>query len=282
MKKNLIMGLGVLSILLMIIACNQEKGVLSELKQDVPALPFAQTFPTFTQSTTVGGIRIPDHSRIILSEDGTSVTFQFPENVFWVTQDDEGNVVKLAARTYVCECSDGSCNVLHTGNDFGCLHGSCSGTCSGYYADEPPSTERNVSGGFIDLNQGVAVVTSEEEAENLLDYDPSMLALGEVQEGLQLLKLHQVAILNGDYDVREPSRTIAFNFYGTLIGVNLPISYIQTLENHGSFKNVSCFCRNGRIGCILRGDGTGGIWICSGDGCSSCAMIVEDDSPGQD
>jgi len=278
--KTLIYGrtLYLWGILLFWVGCSSplslEKPILEQT-----SLPEELQAPTLTNQTTVGGLLLPDNSMIEVSEDQSEVTFTFPENIFFVREDEEGNPVMMRQIKYQCDCSgSGGCVVFHSGNSFGCLHGTCTGTCTGYFTDDGGSGHHRFSGGFVDLNQESNFIYKNDENSPLLAFHPIILELAETKDAMTLLDAmplgYQVQGFTG------PSKVVAFNFLGTQIGVQVPISFIESKDDPSAYKEVSCRCNSGTSGCVLQQLPDSNIWLCVGQQCSSCAMIVEDDGGG--
>ncbi len=243
-------------------------------------LALLSDIPAFTSNSSLAGLPLPDHSRITLSADKQSITFDFPEGVYFVQEDAEGKPSLHTTITYTCNCSasEGGCTVIHAGGDFGCLHGSCQGSCTGTYSDDGGNPQKDaLTGSFLDLNKGVSFLRSNEAVGALFAFRPFMLALPEAAEGRTMLSLHQVAALTQGH--AGPSRVVGINFYGTLAGISLPESYLATLPHAELLQTVTCACGAG-TGCVLR-EGEG-VAICVGGNCSSCAMTVEEGGPGKD
>jgi hypothetical protein len=225
---------------------------------------------------SAGGLRLPDGARIDLAEDQSSVTFVLPDGVFWVEETSSGELMRLTSKKYTCVCdgTEGSCSVLHTGMDFGCLHGSCSGTCTGAFGDGGNPGTTSVNGGFVDLTQGISFVKSHETAKKLLPFHAALLKMPEVQQGLETLKLHHVAFATGGHSLEGPSRIVGLNLYGTLVGMKLPESYIQTMEDATLLQEVNCYCESAPSGCVMINSGD--VYICGGYGCKVCTIEVSD------
>lgn len=282
--KNLIFLVSIIGFF--VTACGPQSIPLSESAEAklAPELPAELQLPALTQNSRAGNLKLPDNSQVMPSEDGSSVTFVFPENVFFVTQDETGEITMHKQKTYTCACSsDGSCSVLHTGNDFGCLHGGCTGSCTGSFSDDddPPSTDRH-AGGFVDLNQGISFVKSTEEFNSLLAFDPIILNHKEVKAGLKTVELQNLSFYLSGQDLDGPFKFVAMNFYGTLVASKVPLSFINESGGLSAFKEATCNCGSGSSGCLLVQRPDVELWICSGEGCSSCSMTVSDEPPGTD
>ncbi|MEM7656911.1 MAG: hypothetical protein AAF399_12335, partial [Bacteroidota bacterium] len=108
-------------------ACEQDPASIIKQKAEGEINFLAETsLPTYTQNAYVGGLKLPNRSEVILSEDQSSVTFVFPEGIKYVSYNEAGEIELLERKTYTCTCSEaGSCTVFNSGTSYGCLHGSC-------------------------------------------------------------------------------------------------------------------------------------------------------------
>lgn len=259
----------------LLMACDSDVKIeaMSEGSPDTPSV--ISVVPAFTEGSMLGELRLPDNSSIVLSDDGSSVTIEFPEGIYFVREDEEGNPSLQRTITYTCTCSStGAGTVAYVAGDFGCFHGGCTGSCNGAFMDDRGHRTDALVGGFVDLNQNATFLKSVEESEGLLAFDPIILALPEVEGGRVLLSLHHLAVLMGGYE--GPSRVLGANFYGTLVGISLPESYIATLSDAELLRTVTCNCGSGNSGCAVN-QNAGSFATCVGSGYSSCSMIVVDD-----
>ncbi|MEZ4775673.1 MAG: hypothetical protein R3D00_21005 [Bacteroidia bacterium] len=244
-------------------------GCTSDLRQEPYSLEASSehesalfAFPELTKDTYVGNIRIPDDTRVIPSEDGSSVTFELPENVFWVYENEEGEIVQTDAITYTCTCSgSGGCDVFNLKNTFGCLHGTCIGSCTGEF-EKPgePSTTRLAPGGlgtFMNEDAGIHWVDQHTDVSSLMPYSPVVMAKAGIKEKWDSFRtrlemdyaFHDK--LTGSTSKYEPTRIVAVNIMGTLGGFEVRESFYQGLLKKGiALREVSCLCKSGS-GCVL-------------------------------
>ncbi|MEO1808486.1 MAG: hypothetical protein AAFU33_27010, partial [Bacteroidota bacterium] len=113
----------------------------------------------------------------------------------------------------------------------------------------------------------------------------TVMDLPEIKEGLAMIDFHDKAVQKGGYDLESPSTLVAINFYGYLLGLDLPKAYIQTLDGHQNFQKTTCNCTEKGV-CwkeVLRGTYARlkdcfGVFNCSAKSCQ--LKTVSDDPPG--
>jgi len=270
--KTLISSYG-LCLWVIISLCTSCSGpiVSEEAELAQTSTPEALEAPAVAYKTKIGELLIPDNTSIEVAESQTEVKFTFPEGVYFV-EDQGGNIPSTFKEViYVCDChgpGPGGCTVIYYNNSFGCLQGRCSGLCTGYLRDENGSSNLNVAGGFIDLNQEVEFIDSRMDVSGLMEFHPVLLKLPEVQEALGRIKPVSSDI---------PSKIVGLNLFGNIVGVQVPVSEIE--KNPSAYREVSCKCRVGD-GCKLQQQPETCIWLCVGERCIQCAMIVKDENGG--
>lgn len=129
------------ALLLVIFSCDQESNKIQNTHDEALeafAIPDVLTITT----PLFEGLLLPIGTKVdIIDNGGTEVEFELPDEYRFLLKNRVTGEVSLGSRGgYRCTCSaSGACTVVY--NDqagFGCLHNSCSGTCSGTIVRDKP------------------------------------------------------------------------------------------------------------------------------------------------
>ena len=138
---------------------------------------------------------------------------------------------------------------------------------------------------YLDRETPFAFVTSVSEGNNLKVFDRAVLDLPEIKEGLAMVDFYDAAVEKAGYSLDEPYTLVAINFYGYLLGLELPNAYIQTLDGHQNFQKTTCNCTEPGVcwkelfrGTYARLKDCYRILNCSAKACQ--LKTVSDDPPG--
>jgi len=235
--------------------------------------------PIYTFQTVIDGIRFPDSTKVEFSEDGKRMRFQFPEGFRFVYREEGGEIGTTGRLWYVCTCSgSGGCSPYLSGVGAGCLHGTCSGSCSGEWVDDenPHHRPSQLEGAFVNLSYiGVTYVRSRAEFEKLVAFDSLVLNIPKIAETYSMLAMEQIGFmyLDPSYPNCE-MKIVAMNFYGSLIAAEVPVSFIEAKGGYDAFTLVKCKCLVGS-GCVPKPLPNGTV-VCQGGNCSKCAISPDD------
>ncbi len=294
MKTIHLQAIACVSLLFAIVACSPSLPPPT-IEQETQEIQFPQA-TGIAHNLSIGHIDIPDGSTYTLLDEGRRVKFTFAEGIKLIWKDASGNAFLSEGIEYVCTCSepDGNCPIIYLpggtsgGKDeFGCLQGSCQGTCTGGF-HEPPGFERSSApvsptNTFINLEQGITLVKDEEELDSLSPYDPAISPLITESSDAYFATFstdHIAATIQSALKqsrgeiVEETYRTVALNYYGTLVAIRLPVSYLRDHDLMSQVVDVSCQCIAPEGSCVLQESGN--VYICLGT-CQSCLLRVDDD-----
>jgi len=247
---------------------------------EVSASVVDSNYPSHTYQTKIGSIVLPDGSLVMLSADSSSVKFQFPEGVYWVGLDQQGDLELLAERTYECSCPEGGCTVVY--NEFfgwGCHDGPCRGIYTGKFLPSE-GTDRALypEGGFIDFGQGISLVESKTEEPKLFVFSELLLRIPQVQKAWNDFQVELIGhMIDNSPTFDQDHEYVAVNFFGVLAAIALPSETADSLRQTGfSLRDVSCWCNQPGTGdCELEQKGS--TIFCGGGGCVQCRMRIDED-----
>ena len=143
---------GVLSVLLFM-ACNKKEPEAVERTVTVPqdGPPACEKEMIAEKPVKVGetGVELPVGSRICITGDHREVRVQLPAGFAFLSTEENSTEKTLPVfATYACYCSaEGSaCSVFYAdGLGFGCLHSSCTGSCTGKITYKGYSVDRVIN-----------------------------------------------------------------------------------------------------------------------------------------
>jgi len=244
---------------------------------------FSQT--KILHNATVNGINLPDGTKAIRINK-SKVKFIFPKGFQLWYLDNNHHIQKMAESGYTCSCSSsGGCNVVYVKEQYGCMQGGCTGSCTGT-PGKGLANRDNIA--FVNLNQKISPVQSQKEFDSLsyipkfLLYDPQIA---------QMLKTYARSIYKKDVDINSVLKKIdthkGFNsdinnivyvqmkmlgykfIYGILVNDLTKAKSTNNMWNIAPSK-AKCECKSGTSGCT-----SGSIWgvkYCKGGSCTKCKM----------
>lgn len=276
------------SIVTLVMACEKKKS------PELVAPPVYAIDVFTTKPTTIEGsnLVLPVGSRIQAAEDGYSITVLLPTGYGFLYKDTSINKTSLRTLpvtgfgTYTCLCSGkgSSCQVFYQeqAGGFGCLHQSCSGTCTGSFVT--PQFQKII--GIINLSD--KGITIPDQTFTPVSFEPGakqwFFELPEVQEKIkaQYEDMYRRSA-KPDFKQLEASASaprhyvyVRMQLYGVDFYLVGPAALGQRQDLAGVvYAKASCKCGGTTSGCTT---GSGGIlgwkvYYCSGT-CNGCQLTV--------
>jgi hypothetical protein len=237
------------------------------------------------QNVSVNGVKLPNGTKAIRLTK-SKVKFVFPKGIQLWYLDNNNMVQKMEESGYTCSCSSsGGCDVVLAKGEYGCMQGSCGGSCTG----TPDKGIANTKLAFVDINQKIGPVKNQNEF-NSLKYIPSFLLLD--KQVRQILQSYAKNIYKNNADINKVLKYID-NHSGFDSDIN-SIIYVEIkmfgykfiygisvndLTNEKSTNNlweiappggVKCKCESGSSGCTS--GSVFGVKYCKGGSCTKCKM----------
>lgn len=245
--------------------------------------------PETVSNAYVGGLKLPDGTKVVKIDDST-VEFTYPKGIELWIGDDNGNVSKMYySGGYSCTCSgDNGCNVFYAGGDFGCSHGSCSGTCSGKHSKIANPKDLNCV--FVDTNKKLEPINNDTDFEELPYISEMVVKQEKVQK---ILKEFAKEIYGNNYksftdrvDNSHLNKSdindivfIKMKVYGFKFLYGISFNDLKPeVQKNNNFNRVyyggghSCNCDSGSSGCE-KGSSIG-VKYCKGGSCTTCTMTL--------
>lgn len=245
--------------------------------------------PETVSNVYVDGLKLPDGTKAVKTDDST-VEFTYPKGIELWIGDDNGNVSKMYySGGYSCTCSgNNGCNVFYAGGDFGCSHGSCSGTCSGKHSNIAKPKDLNYV--FVDTNKKLEPINNDTDFEKLLYISEMVVKQEKIQK---ILKEFAKEIYGNEYksytdriDNSHLNKSdindvifIKMKVYGFKFLYGISFNDLKPeVQKNNTFNKVyyggghSCSCDSGSSGC-KKGSSIG-VKYCKGGECTTCTMTL--------
>ena len=135
----------ILGALLLFLSCTNDGPHSSE--------PLDQNTRVLTEVAALGEFPLPVGSTVV--DTGSSLEIMLPGTLSFLMQDASGKVFQSPRAEYTCTCSGtNSCKTFYAEGEYGCLHSSCTGSCTG----TPSDAEKVVKWlGIVDMAKDVVV-----------------------------------------------------------------------------------------------------------------------------
>lgn len=266
----------------LLVACNSNDE-LNETRSEAVQKSIDNSFPRISVASKIGGVQLPDGT-IMDKVDNSNIKITFPKGYELWQLDENERFEVIFESSYTCTCSgENGCNVFYVKGEYGCSHGSCSGTCTGKFNNS------SANASFYVLNKASEMQSvTDEEFENL-PYIPGELVPHFNKEFEKFAKNiygdnYLKAINYIDTSRRKTSDIndimfVKMKMYGYkfVYGVNAK-ALNQNLMKSNSFTIAdaakhSCKCESGSSGCTA--DSSWGVKYCEGDSCTKCTMTVK-------
>lgn len=257
--------------------------VSTEIKEEYNKIP------KIIYNSYVENLKLPDGTRVEQVDD-SSIEFIYPKgHELWIYKNNK--ISKFSSSGYSCTCSgNNGCNVFYVKKNFGCAHGSCTGSCTGKHVPDIQQ-ERNVYYAFVDKTTATIKSITLEKEFSELKYLPSFILKD--REIQNKLKNYALSIYGTNYkkviNVIDKTKVEKSSFenivlvemkmlgYKFLYGVS--INHLKKeLQKSNNFKvsygGHSCNCSSGNSGC--KKDSSWGVLYCEGNGCETCIMTIKE------
>lgn len=254
-----------------------------------------------TKPTTIEGseLVLPVGSRIQVAKDKYSIDVTLPEGYGFLYRDSSADAVSmktlpvLFAAGYMCKCSGSSnCQVFYQeqAGGFGCLHQSCSGSCTGSFV----TSKSKIIYGIIRLSYDDITIPKD------LPFTPASLTPGakrmffeipEVQEKItEQYELMYRFVPKPDFRTIDPEHQslrdyvlVRAQLYGVDFYLLGPAELSKRQDLVGTvYAKASCKCGENTGACSAGSGGFLGwkVYYCTGS-CNGCQMtITKSVSPG--
>ncbi len=274
--KLFIAGIGIILVAAIFAGCN---------KGDNNHKATTQIVQTITlHNVTVNGIHLPNGTKAI-RVNKSKVKFVFPKGIQLWFVDNNNSLQKIEESDYTCSCSSsGGCDVVLVKGEYGCMQGSCTGSCTG--TPGKGLTEKKFA--FVDLNQKISPVQNQKEYDSL-KYIPAFLLFD--TQTKQILRTYAKSIYKKNVNIDKLLQRIdshqGFNSdvnnivyvemkmfgYKFLYGI-----YVNDLTKEKSTNNlwdiapgkIKCTCESGSSDCTP--GSIFGVKYCKGGTCTKCKM----------
>lgn len=255
---------------------------------------------TTTKPTTIEGpeLVLPVGSRIQVAKDKYSIDVTLPEGYGFLFRDSTPNLASMKTLpvrtfgTYTCVCSGkgSSCQVLYQeqAGGFGCLHQSCSGSCTGSFV----TIQFQQIVGVIKLNDNEITIPKN------LPFTPAPLTQGakrlffdipEVQEKIAAqYELMYRFVPKPDFRSVDPEHQslkdyvfVRAQIYGVDFYLLGPAEFSKRTDLFEVYTTkASCKCGAASGACSMGSGGFLGwkVYYCSG-GCNGCQLTITKSAP---
>lgn len=256
-------------------SCESETNQITSQENNIPEVVY---------DSYVDGIKLPDGTKVE-KVDHSTVNFTYPKGYELWTLGENDNIEKRMASSYTCSCSSsGGCDVFYVRGNFGCSHGSCSGSCTGKHGKD--KILRKVNAAFVNMEQGIQKIQSNEEHQKL-EVLPSFILKDEgVQTQLKnfarelygeqyMDAIKKVEAVNSSRSSSEVEfvvmKMLGYKFVYAISTNDLKPSYGK-VSAFMRMASHSCKCDSGNSGCTKKS--SMGVKYCKGGSCSTCTMSM--------
>lgn len=294
MKKILYVMLSVTAIVTVIMVACEKRKVPDNVTAVVSGSAYRKDVITTSTTTIEGsGLALPAGSRIQVAKDGYSIDVTLPDGYGFLFKDTSSNLVSMKTLpvrtfgTYTCICSgkSSSCQVLYQeqAGGFGCLHQSCSGSCTGSFVT-------------IHLQQIYAVIKLDNKEITIpkdLPFTPASLRTGakqlffqipEVQEKIAAqYKLMYRFVPKPDFLKIDPEHEslrdyvfVRAQLYGVDFYLLGPAEFSKRTDLFEVYTTkASCKCGAATGACAMGSGGFLGwkVYYCTGS-CNGCQLTI--------
>lgn len=266
-------------------SCDQNDASIQNKIQSKYLDEAENSFPRISIDSKIGGIDLPNGT-IMDKVDRSTVKIIFPEGYeLWEINDNK--VSRFSQTTYTCTCSDdGGCDVFYVGGNYGCSHGTCSGSCTGEFK----SGFLPIRARFYVINTNSKMQPATDEEFEKLKYIPGALVPYFEEEFNEYGKniYGERFLLSMEHADKSSHKTSDINdvmfvkmkIYGYKFAYGISTKGLKPhLMRSNQFIPVSadekhsCKCESGNSGCTA--DSSWGVKYCKADSCSKCSMTVE-------
>ncbi|MBI1342489.1 MAG: hypothetical protein GC171_06110 [Terrimonas sp.] len=243
-------------------------------------------------------IRLPAGTKVTRLSDGYELTVELPEGYSFLTENKKTTVADNQNRwpligyvlaSYKCKCSasDGTaCQVLYQeeAGGFGCLHKSCSGSCTGSFTTLESAKVTgvlNLSNREVSARKDKSFQPASLSMEGLDDFFSNPDVQQKIAEQYELLYRNipkpDFARLNLNKTGSKEYVYLKASLYGVPFYMVVPKAIAAGADWMETFntESASCACDNSKGSCKKKSRGFLGwdVYWCEGD-CNACVLTV--------